>query len=174
MVKTKRLTLTAMLTGIAVAVLAVESQIPPIVPVPGVKLGLANAVTLFAMAVLSRREAFLTLAVRIILSCVFSGGMSMFVYSVSGGVLSFAVMCAALKRLGCDKIWAVSVFGAAAHNVGQLAAACAVTGNAAVMYYLPALLISGIVTGLFTGMCTYYILKNKYVKRICAALAEDR
>ena len=63
---------------------------------------------------------------------------------------------------------------AAAHNAGQLAAACAVTGNAAVMYYLPALLISGIVTGLFTGMCTYYILKNKYVKRICAALAEDR
>ena len=68
----------------------------------------------------------------------------------------------------------MGIDGVTNHHLAIRGHHCAVTGNAAVMYYLPALLISGIVTGLFTGMCTYYILKNKYVKRICAALAEDR
>ena len=159
--KTKRLTLTAMLTGIALIVFIVESQIPLPIAVPGIKLGLANAVTLFALAVLGGREAFAVLCLRLTIGSIFAGGINTLVYSAAGGLLSFAVMYVLLKLLKQELLWAVSAFGAAAHNIGQLAAAWVMTGSAAVFAYLPVLILAGIASGIFTGLCAYYVVKHK-------------
>lgn len=161
--KTKRLVLTAMLTGIALVIFIIELQIPLPVSIPGIKLGLANIVTLFALAALGRREAFLVMILRITLGCIFSGGVSTLIYSLSGGLCCYVVMCAAYKLLKNDLIWAVSALGGAAHNVGQIAAARFIMGTNGVFLYLPVLVVSGIMTGIFTGLCAYYVLKNRHI-----------
>lgn len=161
--KTKRLVLTAMLTGIALVIFIIELQIPLPVSIPGIKLGLANIVTLFALAALGRREAFLVMILRITLGCIFSGGVSTLIYSLSGGLCCYVVMCAAYKLLKNDLIWAVSALGGVAHNVGQIAAARFIMGTNGVFLYLPVLVVSGIMTGIFTGLCAYYVLKNRHI-----------
>ena len=163
---TKKLSLTAMLTGIAVVIFVIEMQIPLPITIPGIKLGLANVVTLFTLVVLGEKEAFFVLFMRIIICSIFAGGISSFIYSASGGVLCFIVMCAALKLLGNNLLWAISAFGSIAHNMGQLIAARIITANSAVFLYMPLLIISGIITGIFTGLCAYYVLKNKHIKRL--------
>lgn len=160
--KTKRLILTAMLTGIALVIFIVEMQIPVPIKIPGIKLGLANIVTLFTLAALGRREALAVTLLRIVLGSIFTGGSS-FIYSLFGGLCCYAVMCAAYKLLKKELIWAVSALGGAAHNIGQIAAARIVTGTSSVLAYLPPLIISGIVTGIFTGLCAYYVLKNRHI-----------
>lgn len=164
--KTRRLVLTAMLTGIALVIFIVEQQIPIPIPIPGIKPGLANIVTLFTLSVLGRREAFAVTLLRILLGCIFSGGISAAIYSISGGLCSFAAMCIAHHVLKDELLWAVSAIGGAAHNIGQIAAAWAVTRTSGVLLYLPALIISGIVTGIFTGLCAYYVLKNGHISKI--------
>lgn len=161
--KTKRLVLTAMLTGIALVIFIIELQIPLPVSIPGIKLGLANIVTLFALAALGRREAFLVMILRITLGCIFLGGVSTLIYSLSGGLCCYVVMCAAYKLLKNDLIWAVSALGGVAHNVGQIAAARFIMGTNGVFLYLPVLVVSGIMTGIFTGLCAYYVLKNRHI-----------
>lgn len=167
--KTKRLILTAMLTGIALVIFIVEMQIPVPVKIPGIKIGLANIVTLFAMAVLGRREAFAVMLMRVILGSMFSGG-AVLIYSLSGGICCYAVMCVAYKFLKKELIWAVSALGGAAHNIGQIAAARVVMGTNSVFAYLPPLIISGIATGIFTGLCAYYVLKNGHISEITEKL----
>ena len=90
---TKRLAVLAMFTAIALTIFVAEAQIPPVVPIPGVKLGLANIVTLIAMALLGRRQAGEILLVRIVLGSVFTGGVSAMLFSIAGGVLAYLVMC---------------------------------------------------------------------------------
>ena len=89
---TKRLAVLAMFTAIALTIFVAEAQIPPIVPIPGVKLGLANIVTLIAMALLGRRQAGEILLVRIVLGSMFTGGVSAMLFSIAGGVLAYLVM----------------------------------------------------------------------------------
>lgn len=149
---TKKLTFMALLLAVALTVFAVEAQIPPLVPIAGVKLGLANVVTLTALVWLGRKEAFILLMLRIILGNVFAGQAVSFIYSMCGGLLCFLVMALCLKPLGRERLWVVSVLGAIAHNIGQILAAMALTGTAAVIVYLPVLLISAVVTGAFTGL----------------------
>lgn len=161
--KVKRLTIDAMLAAAALILFIVESQIPPLVAIPGIKLGLANIVTLLAIVSLSKRDAAAILAVRIVLGSVFAGQIMSFFYSLAGGVLCLAAMCLSVKILNEKQIWAVSVIGAIAHNVGQLAVAFLVLGKY-VLYYTPVLMISGVVTGVFTGLCAQFALK--YFKRI--------
>lgn len=164
--KIKRLVLTAMLTGIALVIFIVELQIPSLTQIPGIKLGLANIVTLFALAVLGRREAFAVMILRIIIGCIFAGGVSALIYSLSGGLCCFLVMCVAYKFLKNELIWVVSALGGIAHNVGQIAAARVVMGTNGVLLYLPVLVVSGMVTGIFTGVCAYYVLKNGHISRL--------
>ena len=85
MTKTKKLALLAALTAVALTIFVAEAQIPPVVPVPGVKLGLANIVTLVTMALLGRREAGAVLVVRLILGSAFAGGFSGLMFSAAGG-----------------------------------------------------------------------------------------
>lgn len=158
MAKTKKLALMAMLTAASLIVFVIEAQIPAPVPVPGVKLGLANVITLVAMHLLGRREAGLILFVRIAMGSVFAGGVSGFIFSICGGVLAYAVMCLTVRAFPLKMLWVVSALGAVAHNIGQLIAAVAITKTAALLVYAPVLLASGIVTGVFTGLAATYLL----------------
>ena len=157
--KTKKLTAMALLAAVSVTVFVAEAQIPPIVPVPGVKLGLANIVTPVAAILLGRREAGLILLVRIILGNIFAGGVSAMIFSLAGGALAYITVCATVKRFPGELIWVVSVFAAIAHNLGQISAAAALTGTSALFAYFPVLAVSGIATGAFTGLAAGYLIK---------------
>ena len=150
--KTKKLTFMALLLAVALTIFVVEARIPPIVPIAGVKLGLANIVTLAALVWIGRKEAFTVLVLRIILGSVFAGQAVSFMYSLGGGILCFLTMAVALRLLGREKLWVVSVLGALSHNVGQILVAMALTGTVGIIAYLPVLMISGVITGTVTGL----------------------
>ena len=153
----KKLTRDALLTAIALTIFMVEAQIPPLVPIPGVKLGLANIVTVFALFTYGRRDALLILVVRVFLGSVFSGQIMTLLYSMSGGLLCFAVTVLLQKILTDKQLWVAGVIGAVFHNIGQIIVAIVVTGTPGIVVYLPVLLVSGIVTGLFTGLCAQFL-----------------
>ena len=152
MKQTKRLALAALLTALALALNYTERMfpLPLLVPLPGVKLGLANVVTLFALCYLGRSMAFTILGARIFLGALFAGNFSALLYSAMGGFLALIVMALVLhcKRLS---LYGVSILGAAAHNIGQIGAALIVLGNSAVIGYLPVLLVLSVASGSITG-----------------------
>lgn len=115
-------------------------------PIPGVKLGLANIVTLIAMALLGRRQAGEILLVRIVLGSVFTGGVSAMLFSIAGGVFAYLVMCLTIRRLPERLLWVVSVLAAFGHNAGQLLVAVWVTGTPSILVYAPALVAASVVT----------------------------
>lgn len=83
-----------------------------------------------------------------------------FFYSLSGGLLAFFIMWALKKPLGEEKLWVLSAFGAMGHNLGQMAAALFITRTAALLYYLPVLMVSAIGTGIFTGLCAQLVSRR--------------
>ena len=149
---TKQLTLCGVLTTLALALSVMENQIPLgiAVPIPGLKLGLANIVTVFALYALGPGQALLILLARCVLGAVFAGNMNAMIFSLLGGVTAMAAMTA-LSRLRRLSVYGVSVGGAAAHNCGQVAAAVLTLGNTAPLYYLPVLLGVSLFTGALTG-----------------------
>lgn len=157
--KTNRLALLSILAAIALVIFVAEAQIPPIVPIPGVKLGLANIITIVAMSVLGRKQALMVLVVRLILGSVFTGSVSALFFSVAGAALSFAVMAVTLDFFGRKLIWVTSIISALAHNAGQLLVAIAVTKTVSIAVYAPALAAAGIITGAFTGLAAGYIIR---------------
>ena len=163
MPKTKKLALMAVLTAIALTIFMLEAQLPAPVPIPGVKLGLANIVTLTAMLILGRREAGAILAARIVMGAVFAGNPSAMLYSAAGGVLAYAAMCLLVGVVPEKRLWAVSAVSAVAHNMGQLLACVLVVKTPGVFIYAPALIVSGVITGVFTGfgaMCLVRALRK--------------
>lgn len=159
MPKTKKLALMAVLTAIALTIFMLEAQLPAPVPIPGVKLGLANIVTLTAMLILGRREAGAILATRIIMGAVFAGNPSAMLYSAAGGVLAYAAMCLLVGVVPEKRLWAVSAVSAVAHNMGQLLACVLVVKTPGVFIYAPALIVSGVITGVFTGFGAMYLMR---------------
>ena len=155
----KRIAFMAVLTAAALIIFIIEAQIPPLVPVPGVKLGLANIITLAAVYLLSRKEAGLVLLMRIILGAVFAGSPSTFLFSAFGGLLAWLVMCLLKDRIAESRIWIVSVFSAVAHNLGQMLICVIVVKTPEILVYLPVLIASGIVTGAFTGLAAMYLIR---------------
>ena len=149
--QTKKITYMALLTALALIIFVLESYIPVPIPIPGVKLGLANIVTLYALWTLRPCEAFSILVIRIVLGSMFAGQLMSLLYSLGGGLLCFVLTLAARRILSERQIWISSVLGAMAHNVGQILVAIAVTATPVVAVYLPLLLISAIITGCFTG-----------------------
>ena len=156
----KKLTLTATITAAALVTFIIEIQLPPLTPIYGIKLGLANIFTLFAMYALGVKEAFLVLAVRVALGNIIAGQMMSFAYSACGGLLSFAAMLILIRITDIDTLWAASAVSAVFHNIGQIAAAVFFTKTLQIVCYLPVLVISGIVTGVFTGLCAMLVLKK--------------
>lgn len=161
--RTRRITMLGLLTTIALTIFMIESALPALAPIPGIKLGLANIVTLFILLRFQVRDAVLVLFIRIILASVFAGQMVSFLYSICGGVLCLAVMALVNRLLDKKFIFLTSVFGAIAHNIGQVLAAYFVLGMSGVFVYVPFLLLSGVVTGLFTGVICYYA--DRYIPR---------
>ena len=165
--KTKKLVFLALLTAISLGIWVIEAQIPAPIPVPGVKLGLASVVTLTAMTLMGRKEALAVLLMRVFLSTLFAGSFSAILFSLAGGLLSWAVMALALRPFGDKLMWVVSVFGAIGHNAGQLLAAIAVMKTASLAVYAPALLCAAIVTGVFTGVASTYLARalRRFIKQ---------
>ena len=150
--KTKALALCAVLVALALGLSYLERFLPlqVAVPLPGVKLGLANIVTLMALYFLGTRPAVTILGLRCFLGSLFGGGLSALAFSLTGGLLAFGVM-ALLLRCSFLSLFGVSIAGAAAHNTGQILAAMAVLGSRAPLVYLPPLLLCSLVTGAVTG-----------------------
>ncbi len=158
--KTGKLTRMALLTAIALTIFMVEAQIPALVPVPGIKLGLANIVTVFAVFALGGREAGGILFARIFLGAVFAGNFSTIFYSAAGGICAIG-MTLLLKRILTEKqLWVAGALGAVAHSVGQMVAAVVITGTPGLIVYLPVMIVCSIVTGSFTGSCAQLLLNR--------------
>ncbi len=149
--KGKQLTRLALLTAVALTVFVIEQQLPPLAPIPGIKLGLANAVTLYALREQGRRAAALVLTVRILLGNLVCGTVAAMLYAFAGGVCAFAVM--ALLCRAVRQSWALSVLGALGHSLGQMAAAIAISRTTALLLWLPVMLLSSMLAGGFTGLC---------------------
>lgn len=153
MEKTRRLALSAVLTAVALGLSYMERFIPLqwVVPLPGVKLGLANIVTLFALYFLGSRQALVILVLRCALGSMFGGGLTAFFFSVTGGVLAMGIMAWA-KKIPVLSIYGVSICGAAAHNVGQIIMAALLMRSVYVGAYLPFLLVVSVGMGTVTGV----------------------
>ena len=156
----KKMILSSMLITNALTIFIIEAQLPPIVPIPGIKLGLANVVTLFAIYLLGYKEAAKIHILRIVLGSTFTGQTVSFMYSISGGICCLLIMMLCRKFISKDFIWLVGIFSAIAHIVGQLAVAMLVLGTISVLYYAPIVLLSSIITGFFYRiMCSIFIEK---------------
>lgn len=147
----------AVLTALALALFVVELQIPLPLPIPGVKLGLSNIVSLFAMFALGPVDAAVILLARIGLGSLFAGSVMSLLYSLAGGALCYAVTLLLYRIVTAKQIWVAGIFGAVSHVAAQVAVAAAVTDTWQVFYYLPILVAVAIATGALTGMCAQLV-----------------
>lgn len=155
----KKMTTLALYTVIALTIFVIESALPPLVPIPGIKLGLANIVTLLLLKNYSPGETFLVLIMRIVLSVFFAGQAMSLLYSLAGGLFCFVAMYAVHRFLSGKFLYVTSIIGALFHNAGQLLVAFLLTSTTAVFLYAPYLILSGAITGLFTGLCAHFTQK---------------
>ena len=157
---TKRMVLSAVLVSLALALSYTERFIPlqMLVPLPGVKLGLANIVTLIALNLLGAKSAFAILILRCVLGAVFGGGITGLLFSLTGGVLSMSVM-ALCKNAPILSVYGISILGAATHNVGQILAAMVLMNSVYIGMYLPYLLVVALFTGFATGAAGAGVLR---------------
>ena len=157
---TKRLTRLALLTAVALAIFVVESQIPPLVPIPGFKLGLANIITVYAMFACGAKDTARILGARILLGNLLVGQFMNFLFSLCGGGACYLTMLLLYRVLTRNQIWICSVLSAIAHVIGQMIVAVCVVGSGTVLLYLPYLLAGAVMTGLFTGLCAQYLVNR--------------
>ena len=151
--RVRALAQSALLAAVALTIFVLEAQIPLPMPVPGLKLGLCNIVTLFALCRLGRGWSLAIVLTRIVLGNLAMGQVMAMLYALAGGLLSFLVMALIFRRLGQSLLWVTGAFGGIAHNLGQMTVAVLVTSTPALLAYLPVLLLCGILTGAFTGLC---------------------
>ena len=146
--KTKRLALLGVMLSAAVALSYLEILVPLPTPVPGIKLGLSNTVTMYCVFFMGPASAFVIAALKS-LFVLFTRGVTAGLLSAAGGALSIAAMLLA-RRCGASASM-TSVTGAVAHNIGQLALASLMLGSDFALWYAPVLILSGMVMGLITG-----------------------
>lgn len=157
----RKMTLLALFTTLSLAVYAIESALPPLVPIPGIKLGLANIVTLILLRRFSCKDALTVLLARILLSALLFGQALSLAYSFAGGLCSLFVMAIVMRLLRKKRIYLAGAMGGVTHNMAQLLVAFLITTTPGVLAYLPFLTLGGILTGLFTGLCAG--LADKYL-----------
>lgn len=150
--KLKRMARDAVLTAVALTIFVLELQLPDLIPVPGVKAGLSNIVTLITLYLMGPWDALAVLTARILLGSVFSGNASALIYSLAGSLAAFPVTLLMKKIVTERQVWVASVFAAIAHNAGQMGAAILVTATLSLAVYLPVLTVSGVIAGFFTGL----------------------
>ena len=160
------------LTAVALVLGYVEYLIP-IAAIPGVKLGLANTVLLYALFLMDAPSAVALMVLKVGLSGLLFGGPTAMLYSLAGGITSLGVMLLARRARGVSVI-GVSVLGAAAHNIGQTLVACAVVGVRAALAYLPILLLAAAVAGVLTGVIAKAVMKSVHPKGVPCAKPEQK
>ena len=160
---TKKLVNHGLLLTIALILSYIESLIPFGFGIPGIKLGLANMAVVLCMYCMGTREALLLNIMRILLAGFMFGNLYSIIYSLAGGMLSFSVMWLA-KRINIWSIGGVSVLGGVCHNIGQILIAAFVVKTAGVFYYIPYLMIAGVLTGWLIGLITKLVIP--YFERI--------
>ena len=156
---TRRLAFGAMFTALALIFSYVEFLLPLPVPVPGIKLGLANLVIIIAIYRMSFKYAFTINCVRIVASGLLFSGVFGMLYSFAGGILSLVVMYV-LYRTGRFSMVGISMAGGVMHNLGQLLTACLIVSNIRLMSYFAVLLFSGLISGILIGIVAYNIEKR--------------
>lgn len=155
--RSKKVAMTGMFVALAMIFSYVEVLIPINFGIPGMKLGLANLVVVVTLYVLGAKLAFAVSLIRIMLVAMTFGNLSAMLYSMAGGILSFAGM-ALLKKMPNLSVIGVSIAGGVLHNVGQLIVAMAVVENIHLMGYLPPLMIAGILTGMAIGFVSLQVI----------------
>lgn len=159
MSKTKRMVFLSFLVSIALVIYIIEAQIP--VLFPGIKLGLANIISLTALILLGWKEALLIMFLRTILGSIFGGSVPSLIFSLAGGILSNIVMILLYKYFkNSMSLWTISICGAVFHNIGQLFIASIVVQDFRIYIYLPVLLVSAVLTGCFIGFCTKFLTSH--------------
>jgi heptaprenyl diphosphate synthase len=161
--KTKKLTVLALCIALAMIMSFIESQIPAFVAIPGIKAGLANIAVVFVLYKLGWKEAALVSLIRVFLiGILFGTGVSL-LYSAAGAVLSLLGMVL-LKKTGLFSTVAVSVTGGVLHNIGQIAMACFLLETNVIKYYLPFLILSGVVAGIVIGLVSAMMVQRITLK----------
>lgn len=157
--KTKKLTTLSISVALAMILSFVESQIPPLVAIPGIKIGLSNIVTVFLLYTYGWREAATVSLIRVTLSSLLFGSAVSLAYSASGALLSFLAMLL-LKKIPLFSEISVSIAGGVLHNAGQILCACFLMENAGIVTYLPPLIISGTIAGVAVGTLAALLVKK--------------
>ena len=158
--KTRKMTQLSLLTAIALTIFMVEAQIPALLPIPGIKLGLANIITVFAVFAIGPKDAAAVLFVRIFLGAVFAGNFSTILYSAAGGTCAIGVTILLKNILTQKQLWVAGALGAIAHSVGQMAMAVMLTSTPGLVAYLPVMILVSIITGTFTGLCAQFLVNR--------------
>lgn len=146
-------------TALALIFSYVETLIPINFGIPGIKLGLANLIIIIALYKMSVKEAYMLSVVRVVLAGFIFGNLFSIIYSLAGGLLSLTVMTL-LKKTDSFSLFGISMAGGVFHNVGQLIVAILVMENLNIAYYMPVLLISGLITGFMIGLVAGEMLKR--------------
>ena len=157
--RNKKIATSALMIALAFILSFVESQIPSFFPIPGIKLGLANIAVIFALYRLSIKDAIVVSLIRVVVVSTLFGTSLTLAYSLSGAVLSLLIMVL-LKKSDRFSIVGVSVAGGISHNIGQIIMAIILMHNSVISYYLPFLIISGIVTGVVIGLVSAKIVER--------------
>ena len=151
MKNTRKLTTLSLLIAVAMILSYIESLVPAFVAVPGIKVGLSNIATVFALYTLGAPSAVAVSAVRVFLSSLLFGNFEMMIYSLGGAAMALTFMIL-LKRINRFSEVGVSVVGGVAHNAGQIITASFMLKNAGIVSYLAPLVISGTVAGVVVGI----------------------
>lgn len=164
--RTRTVAICGVMTALSMIFSYVESLIPIPIPVYGVKLGVANIAIITVMYAIGEKEALIINCIRITLTALLFGNLNSFIFSMSGGLLSFAVMVL-LKKTKMFSMVGVSVAGGVFHNVGQIIAAIFIMDTGAIIYYLPVLIVAGVITGIVIGIVSALV-----AKRVKSAVAQ--
>lgn len=157
--KTRKIAFLGLFTAIAMILSYIEAQIPPLVAIPGIKIGLPNIAIVVVLYKVGWKEALSINLVRVLLVSVLFGTALSLLYSISGAALSFAIMII-LKKSKIFSPIMVSVSGGIFHNIGQIVVACLVLQTSELLYYLPVLLISGTISGILIGLIGAQVVKK--------------
>lgn len=163
MKNTKKLAALAVTVALAMVLSFLESRIPAFVAIPGIKVGLANIAVIFTLYKFGTRDAAVVSVIRVLLVSLLFGTTVSLWYSLAGATLSFILMLV-LKKLTPLSVVTVSVVGGISHNIAQIGVACLLLETNVIMYYLPFLLLSGVIAGIAVGIASALLIKRINLK----------
>lgn len=166
-ISVKKIAIIAIFITLALVLSYVDSLIPLAIMVPGIKIGLANIVIILSLYMIGEKETILISTIRVILSSLLFGTMLTFAYSIAGAILSFIIMVI-LKKKTTLAMMTISIIGAVSHNIGQIIMAVIIMSTKEIIYYLPILMITGVISGTIIGILSSLLIqftkKNEILK----------